>query len=300
MEKYIILGHENPDVDSIISGHLYENYLTRKGINAEFIIPDKEINKESLDICMKHGLDPRKYLKELNYNELTKFILLDHHERANIGEISEIIDHHPTSKEIIIENYKNENASSTTCLIVRGKEEHFTKEEIKLAILAALVDTASFHSTKTKESDKIWALEMCQKHNINYEELYKTGLGLTDLNNLTEASLNGLKKYTHNNHQIQSSYVQIDGFEKNWPKLHEMIINIEDYLLQEELDMFAFIIHDMDSFQTTVYKLEPTGFIRKKFEKYTSRGTTIMPEIFQEFDKRDQEKKQKEKLLTNK
>lgn len=30
MQKYIILGHENPDVDSIISGYIYQNYLNRE------------------------------------------------------------------------------------------------------------------------------------------------------------------------------------------------------------------------------------------------------------------------------
>ena len=39
MQKYIILGHENPDVDSIVSGYIYQNYLRRRNIDADFIIP---------------------------------------------------------------------------------------------------------------------------------------------------------------------------------------------------------------------------------------------------------------------
>ena len=44
LSKYIILGHENPDVDSIISGYLLEKLMLSKGFKAEFIIPDKKID----------------------------------------------------------------------------------------------------------------------------------------------------------------------------------------------------------------------------------------------------------------
>lgn len=42
-DKYIILGHENPDVDSIVSGYLLEKYMIKLGFDAQFVIPDKVI-----------------------------------------------------------------------------------------------------------------------------------------------------------------------------------------------------------------------------------------------------------------
>ena len=53
MKKYIILGHKNPDVDSIVSGYIYQNYLRRRNINAEFIIPEEHIDDDTLEICRK-------------------------------------------------------------------------------------------------------------------------------------------------------------------------------------------------------------------------------------------------------
>ena len=70
MKKYIILGHEHPDVDSIVSGYIYQNYLRRRNINAEFIIPDKKINEDTLEICRSFNLGPTDFQKTLDYDEL--------------------------------------------------------------------------------------------------------------------------------------------------------------------------------------------------------------------------------------
>ena len=43
---YIILGHQNPDVDSIVSGYLLEQYLNRCGYVSKFMIPDSVIEEE--------------------------------------------------------------------------------------------------------------------------------------------------------------------------------------------------------------------------------------------------------------
>ena len=48
---YIILGHQNPDVDSIVSGYLLEQYLNRCGYVSKFMIPDSVIDEENLRVC---------------------------------------------------------------------------------------------------------------------------------------------------------------------------------------------------------------------------------------------------------
>ena len=46
----IILGHEHPDVDSIVSGYLLEKCLLKEGYKASFCITDKTLNRETNDI----------------------------------------------------------------------------------------------------------------------------------------------------------------------------------------------------------------------------------------------------------
>lgn len=294
MQKYIILGHENPDVDSIVSGYIYQNYLNRHGVNAEFIIPDKTIEEDTLRICRDFNLEPTIFQKELVFDENTKFILLDHHQRDNIGEIVQIIDHHPSSN--CIDDFKtiNEYASSTSCLIVQGFEQYFSIMEIELACLAAMVDTASFSSTKTREIDIDWVRQMCEEKNLDYNKLYEAGLGIDDLSNPKEIMLHGLKKYTINNHKVESSTIHISNIKNNWKKISQITMLLNEYLLENNLDLFIFIIHDMDNQDTWVYKIDATGFKRKKYDEYTSRGSTIIPDL--EIELQD---KPKQKIKTS-
>ena len=66
MDKIIILGHENPDVDSIVSGYLLEKILIKKGYDAKFIIPDKNIDIDTMDICTRYGLEPSNYMLDFD------------------------------------------------------------------------------------------------------------------------------------------------------------------------------------------------------------------------------------------
>ena len=49
MAKYIILGHENPDNDSIVSGYILEKIMKSFDYDVEFIIPDEEISEENIN-----------------------------------------------------------------------------------------------------------------------------------------------------------------------------------------------------------------------------------------------------------
>ena len=93
------------------------------------------------------------------------------------------------------DNFNSSNNNWPTCfgdfIFIFGLDEY----DLKLAILATAVDTASFHSTKSKIEDKEWAMIISEKYNFNFEEICKDGLCLTNLDDLTLSSLNGLKKY---------------------------------------------------------------------------------------------------------
>lgn len=280
MEKIIILGHENPDVDSIISGYLLEKIMRKKGYNSDFVIPDKKIDKDTLDICRKNGLEIAKFMKEINLNDKNaKYILVDHNERELAGEIICIIDHHPRDIEPEIDNYYNQKISSTACYICQGNEELLTREDLRLAVLATLVDTASFHSTKGRKEDREWALNICSSHNLNYNELYKEGLCLTPLGEIKEASLNGIKKYNYDGKKLESSYIQIENPELEANKINQIINILKERVINEGLDAFVFIVHNMTEFKTMYYLITKTKTENRYYEMYTSRGNTIMPEV---------------------
>lgn len=278
-DKIVILGHENPDVDSIVSGMILNKIMTLKGYNSEYIIPDKTIQKDTLSILKRYNIDPSIYQKELPLENDTKYILVDHNERIVNGEIIAIIDHHKTNKEKNIEYYYNNEISSTACFICIGQEELLSKHDIILSVVATLVDTVSFHSTKGRKIDEDWCKQICEKYNINYEELYKEGLCITDISNHNECAFNGLKKYTIKDKRVRSSYIQIEYPDNIKQEIEEIINIIKEHIQKENIDYFVFIVHDMINFKTMYYLISKDEITTNYYNFYAQRGNTIMIDV---------------------
>ena len=283
--KYIILGHENPDVDSLVSGYILEKVMKKRGYDVSFCIPDKAIALDSEKICNKYNL----YLGKYYVDELpsdAKYILVDHNDRDVPGKIVAVLDHHPTPKDkSSIPYYRNEKASATACLIARDCEEELDKHEIELAADATFVDTVSFHSSKTVRDDISWVNEMTTKYDLDYDEMYRDGLCLTELTDVEEIAFNGLKKAQYEDLSIHSSYVQIVDLEKNKDIIDGIVERLRTYREEENIDLFVFIVYDMTNFYTKVYKIGEEIELAEYF-LYASRGNTIIPDILKQYGKK--------------
>ena len=282
MDKYIILGHENPDNDSIVSGYILEKIMKQRGYNVEFIIPDEVISDENIMLAAYVGIDPTSFQKQLPEDSSIKYILVDHHERNVPGEIVAIIDHHPTDKDINTKYYQNERACSTSCIIGKAFTRYLSLDDIKAVCLSAMVDTAAFHSNKTTVSDYLWIKSMRSKFNFNYEEMLTTSMCPTDITNLQSAALNGLKKHNIHNHKIASSFLHLPSPSENKEEIKEMISYLQEYIEEEQYDIFAFIVHDITNFKSTLYKIRKDSIETKEYDEYTSRGTRIIPDLTEE------------------
>lgn len=277
--EYVILGHQNPDVDSIVSGVLLEKYLNHHGYSSKFIIPDLKIDDENLTICRNYGLDPSDYQGVLPSDDNQKYILVDHFERDVLGEVVAVIDHHPTNKKFSYSYYRNERASSTASMIVKGKEDEFTRDEICLAVLATMVDTVSFHSSKTLSEDVSWVKNIVEKYQLPYSQLYQEGLFLTSICDADDFLNHGLKEYQFGNKKIASSSVLLlypDDYKEMYPTVFSLLQN---YVSANELEMFVLLIHDMSKFQSSVYYVDSKNVRKEEFDYFVSRGSEIIPEV---------------------
>ena len=290
MSKYIILGHENPDNDSIVSGYLLEKLMKRLGYDVEFIIPDEAISEENIMLANYCRLDPTSYQKEIPNDPSIKYILVDHHERIVPGEIVAIIDHHPTDKEISCKYYQNEKACSTSCLIAKDRERFFSLDDLKMTCLSAMVDTAAFHSNKTVVRDYLWVRSLCAKYGFNYEELMTTSMCPTDISDIEKASINGIKKHDLAGHKVASSFLHLPSPTANQEEINQMIEHLKTYIKDEGYDLFAFIIHDITNFKSTLYKIRDDSIDTVQYDEYTSRGTRIIPELTEELKTYQQKK----------
>ena len=275
---YVILGHENPDVDSIVSGVLLERYLNRHGKEAKFIIPDLYLDKESVDLCLSYGIDPREHQESLS-SDNNQYILVDHHERDVLGDIVGVIDHHPTVQKYSYPYYRNEEASSTVCLLVKGMEKEFTRDEVLLALLATMVDTISLHSSKTKEEDIKWVKETCQKYQFDFHKLYQDGLCLTDLSSPDVYLNHGLKNYSFADQKIASSSISLYDISKKENDITYASSLVFDYMRENSLDQFIMVIHDMKDFHSTIIYYSPNRITFSNYDNIVSRGSDIIPQV---------------------
>jgi len=280
--RIIVLSHANPDVDSIISGNLMQKLLRSKGCTADYIIPDKNISEETETICLKYGINPRDYKGEVP--EDANLFLVDHYKTDFEGKVIGIIDHHPTNETIQCGKYTNTDSSSTAMLIYNLEPSIFNIDDIKRVAIANLIDTICFSSTKTVQSDKEWTIRVCKENGFDYEEMYSDGLCLTDITDLEVASINGEKKYSYNGNKVKSSYIQFKDIEQD--KLNQLINILKQRLINEELDMWVFVAHNMDEFRTDAYLITEDNCEVINYENVASRGTTIMPFVEKRFKER--------------
>ena len=274
-KKITILSHPNPDVDSIISGVLLQKLLISKGYNASYIIPDENISEESATICLKYGVDANNYKGEVP--EDATLFLVDHYKTNIAGYVIGAIDHHPTLENIEYDLYMNNPTSSAAMQIYNLDPSVFDIEDIKRVALANLVDTNCFLSTKTNEEDKKWTINVCKDNNIDYEQLYRDGLCLTDISDIQKSSVHGFKSYNYNDLRVKSSYIQIDQIDKEY--LNKIIIVLRKKLDEENLYLWVFIVHNMQLFKSTAYLITREDCEVINYGIIASRGNTIMPAV---------------------
>ena len=105
------------------------------------------------------------------------------------------------------------------------------------------------------------------------------------MSNIDEVKLNGLKKYNFEGNLVESSYIQIEEITNYSKKITYIIDRLMNYVKENNLKVFIFIVHDMKAFRTTVYNITANNYTVKYYNEYTSRGNNIIPEIEAELKK---------------
>lgn len=182
--KYII-GHTNPDTDTICSAIVYEDYLKQTGVDAKAFALGK-LNNETKFVFEKFNIEEPEHIEELPHG--SEIILLDHNEESqsisNLKDLDivEIIDHHKvkleTDKPISI--YIEPLGSS--CSIIAKKylssNVNLSKTNASLLIAGIISDTLFFRSPTTTQIDK----DLVEKLNeiAQIEDLEKFSLDMFD------------------------------------------------------------------------------------------------------------------------
>jgi len=192
-----IVGHKNPDTDSIVSAIVMADYFQKTGKQSKAFRTGK-INRETKFILDKIKIKPPYLVENLAKK---KVFLVDHNEKEQAGtgieraEIFGILDHHKlggmkTKEPIYI---RIEPIGSTCTLIFKLFQEmnfQLSKNQAFLLLSGILSDTLKFTSPTTTKEDKKAAeiLAKISQQNINIlsQEMFRvrsniSGIKLEDL-----------------------------------------------------------------------------------------------------------------------
>ncbi|WP_394232375.1 manganese-dependent inorganic pyrophosphatase [Niallia oryzisoli] len=257
MEKILVLGHKNPDTDSICSAIAYANLKSAIGLNAEPVRLG-EINGET-----KYALDyfqvnvPR--LVEKVAAETNQVILVDHNESQQSADdidqvrILEVIDHHrianfQTSDPLY---YRAEPVGCTTTILNKLYKEHGVeiKKEIAGLMLSAIIsDSLLFKSPTCTEQDIAAARELAEIAGVDAEkyglDMLKAGADLSDKTVEQLISLDA-KGFDMGNYKVmvaQVNAVDTNDVLKNKKEIEEAITKV---IADQNLDLFFFVVTDI-------------------------------------------------------
>lgn len=191
-EKIYVVGHKNPDTDSICSAIAYANYLNKRGKTA-VAARAGEVNPETKYVLDYFKTDIPELLSSAADKKL---ILVDHNEKTqspdNIekAEILEVIDHHKILFELAEPIFfSSEPVGSTATLIAKkylAEKIKITKNIAGILLSAILSDTVIFRSPTTTKEDINIAKKLSKISGI--KNLEKFGIGIKE----KKATLKGL------------------------------------------------------------------------------------------------------------
>ncbi len=243
-EEVYIIGHQNPDVDSIFSSYLLSNILKSLGVNAKFA---------SLNNNYEYKKNDRKLIEDyLNELPITidvdnKFILVDHNSLEGISQSNVIgaIDHHIITGEVY-NTIEIEYASTGLLIYDLFKDQYnFNEYEKILIALTVLSDTEYLCSSRYSIEDK--KLFDSLNLDIDIKMLQKKYFQINNFNLSKEENLKiDYKEYSIDNFLIKRSI--ISSYKKEYDLYYKDYINF----ISEDIKRLL-VWCDYESKKTYVY-----------------------------------------------
>ena len=231
-KEIYVLGHKNPDADSIISSYILSNVLKWLGANAQFAVLSEDYNycKSDIKLITDYVKVKPVIVDDVN-NKL--FVLVDHNNLEGLSSENVLgaIDHHIITGEVY-DTLEIEYAS--TCLLIydlfKDKYE-FSDDEKELIALSVLADTDYLCSSRFTEEDKKLFDELNFK--LDVSDLQKKYFLVNEMNLSVEDNLKVNYKEYDKSTKIKRSliYTYTDDYKNNISKYVEYLRDKNEWLL---------------------------------------------------------------------
>ncbi|NMH73426.1 manganese-dependent inorganic pyrophosphatase [Bacillus sp. RO2] len=257
MTKVLVLGHKNPDTDSICSAIAYAELKKQLGMDAEPVRLG-ELNGET-EYALKEFNSEVPRLVETVANEVKEVILVDHNERqqsvSDIDQVRvlEVIDHHRIANFETADPlyYRAEPVGCTATILNKLYKENgveISKPVAGLMLSAIISDSLLFKSPTCTEQDVQAAKELAEIAGVNAEEyglaMLKAGADLSDKTVEQLISLDA-KEFQMGNYKVEIAQVNTVDTNDVLAKQEELEAVITANVADKDLDLFLLVVTDI-------------------------------------------------------
>ncbi|UAL47670.1 manganese-dependent inorganic pyrophosphatase [Sutcliffiella horikoshii] len=257
MTKVLVLGHKNPDTDSICSAIAYAELKKQLGMDAEPVRLG-ELNGET-EFALKEFNSEVPRLVETVANEVKEVILVDHNERqqsvSDIDQVRvlEVIDHHRIANFETADPlyYRAEPVGCTATILNKLYKENgveISKPVAGLMLSAIISDSLLFKSPTCTEQDVQAAKELAEIAGVNAEEyglaMLKAGADISDKTVEQLISLDA-KEFQMGDYKVEIAQVNTVDTNDVLAKQEELEAVITANVADKDLDLFLLVVTDI-------------------------------------------------------
>lgn len=289
MSKILVMGHKNPDTDSICSAIAYANLKKELGFEVEAVRLGT-ISKETQFILDYLKIDAPKLINEVQEGD--KIILVDHNEAGQSVDgrdkatILEIIDHHKidlkTSDPINL-RFETVGCSCTIISKMYGEKNVAISKEMATVMLSAIMsDTLIFKSPTCTEDDVVQGKILAEIAGLDYEvygkELLIAGTSLDDKTAYEIVNID-CKPFEFGSQKAAVAQVNTVDISAVLARKAELEEVMKELMTKDSLDFVALMITDIITNSTELYVVGDKTLTIKTFGMNEGAETVFLPNV---------------------
>ena len=291
MDKILILGHKNPDTDSICSSMVHEILDKKSGNENTKAGRLGSVNKETQFVLDYLGIEAPEFVSKVDEGQ--EIILVDHNEASQSvdgrdnAKVIEVIDHHRISdfstKEPL---YYNAKPYGCTCTILFEEFKRLgieiDKLEATLMVSAIISDTLLLKSPTTTDHDKkaIEELSRIVDFNVNVYglDMLKAGTDLSTYSALEVINLDA-KEFCEKGKKFVISQVNTADIDDVFSRKDDLSFAMEKEITEKDLNLFMFVITDIINTNSKIMVLgNDKEIVEKAFGKELDADNSMLLE----------------------
>lgn len=289
MSKILVMGHKNPDTDSICSAIAYANLKKELGFEVEAVRLGT-ISKETQFILDYLSIEAPRLIDKVNEGD--KLILVDHNEEGqsvnnrDAATILEIVDHHKidlkTSDPI---NLRFETVGCSSTIISKIYEEKgvkISKEMATIMLSAIMSDTLIFKSPTCTEEDVVQGKKLAEIAELDYEKYGKdlliAGTSLDDKTAYEIVNIDS-KPFEFGSQKALVAQVNTVDISAVLARKDELEKVMRELMEKEGYDFVSLMITDIIVNSTELYVVGDKTLTIKTFGMQEGAETVFLPNV---------------------